>query len=81
MISLIQHGDLDGIEVQQTLAFEVFKASGRRHDDVNPVAKSLDLSVLGHTAKDGGHAEVHGVGQGRHHGGDLGSQLSRGSED
>ena len=80
MIGLIQHGDLDGIEVQQALTFEVFKASGRRHDDVNPVAKSLDLPVLRHTAKDRGHAEVHGVGQGRHHRGDLGSQLSRGSE-
>jgi hypothetical protein len=58
VISLIQHGDLDGIEVQQALTFEVFKAPWGRHDDVNPVAKSLDLSVLGHTAKDGGHAEV-----------------------
>ena len=60
MVSLIEHGDLDGVQVQQALAHQVLQAPRRCHDNLHAIPECLNLAGLGHPTKNGGDPEVHG---------------------
>jgi hypothetical protein len=52
VVGLIEDRDLDAIEVAVSLGDEILQAPGAGDDNIDAIAKGLDLWVLADTAKD-----------------------------
>jgi hypothetical protein len=76
VVRLVEHGDLDGVEVHDALLHEVVEASGAGHDDVDAVAERGLLRALRDAAEDGGHGEACGLGERLDDRCDLGCELA-----
>ena len=81
VVGLVEHGDLDGVEVDVALAHEVLETAGARHDDVDTPAQGGDLRVLAHPAEDGLAAQAERPGQRDERRLDLRGQLAGRRED
>ena len=81
MVGLVEHGDLDGVEVDEALLHQVFEAAGAGHDDVDAGLERGDLTALRDAAEDGGGVQAVGLGQRGERRGDLGGQLAGRGED
>ena len=46
MVGFIQHGDLNGVQVQQALVHQVLQAPWRCHDNLHAIAECLNLAGL-----------------------------------
>lgn len=78
MVGLVQHGDLDRVEVDVTLADEVLEPARAGDDDVDALGDGLDLGVLADAAEDRLGREPERLGQRGQRVVDLGGQ-ARGS--
>nr|RZI34941.1 hypothetical protein BJQ95_02686 [Cryobacterium sp. SO1] len=81
VVGLVEHGDLDGVEVHEALLHEVFETAGAGHDDVDAGLERGDLAVLRDAAEDGGGVQAVGLGKRGERCGDLGGQLAGRCED
>src|SRR6476661_10509632 len=79
-IGLVEHEQLDVVELDVATVDEVLEATGGRDDDVR-VLRALGLGVDAHAAVDGGDPERPGVGQREHLVDDLRGELARRGED
>ena len=80
MVGLVEHGDLDRVEVQVALLHEVFEAAGGGHDDVDAGAERGDLAGLVDAAEDRRDREVVGRRERLERLHDLRGELARRSE-
>ena len=80
VVGLIQHGDFDGVEGDETLLHEVFEATGAGDDNVDTSLERCDLALLGNATKDGGGVQAIRLSEGLQHVGDLGGELTGGRE-
>ena len=71
MVSLIQYGDLNCIQLQKALTHQVLQSARGRHDDIDTIPKSLNLPVLRYSTKNGGDPKVHSGSQWLERIGDL----------
>ena len=77
MVCLVEHGDLDVLEVGVALTDEVLEATGAGDEDVNTGLERAYLGVLGHPTEDRGGGETSGLGQRGDRLLHLGGQLAR----
>ena len=63
VVGLVEHGDLDRVEVSVALLHEVFEAAGAGHDDVDAAPERSDLGLLADAAEDRGDAQAIGLGE------------------
>jgi hypothetical protein len=81
LIRLIEHGDLDILQSQQSLPEQILKTSRACDDDIRTCTQGVDLPVLSHAAVDGGGAQSACGSQWFNDLIDLVRQLAGGSED
>ncbi len=75
VVGLVEHGDLDRVELRVTGLDVVLEPAGAGDDDVDAVAQAGDLRAVTDAAEDRHRAQVERVGQRRDRGLDLGGQL------
>ncbi len=63
VVGLVEHGDLDGVEVGVTAAEVVLEPAGAGDDDVDAVAQAADLRARADAAEDGERAQAERPGQ------------------
>ena len=81
VVGLVQDGDLDLVEADESLPHEIQEPAGTGDDDVDPRLEGLLLGFGGDPAEDGGHVHVDDAGQGLDDLGDLESELAGGGQD
>ncbi len=81
VVGLVEHGDLNRVEVHEALLHEVLEAAGARHDDVDAGLERLDLAALRDATEDGRRVEAVRLGERGERRGDLGGQLAGRGED
>ncbi len=81
MVGLVEHGDLDRVEVHVALADEVLEASRAGDDDVDATGDGLDLRVLADATEDGARGQSECLGERGEGLVDLGRELARRGED
>ena len=81
VVGLVEDGDLDAVQTDQTLAHEVFEAARAGHDDVHSGAQRGGLTTLRYATENGRHGESEGRGHRLHDSGDLGRQFAGGRQD
>ncbi len=63
VVGLVEHGDLDGVELAVALTDEVLEPAGAGDDDVGAAAQAQDLRVLADPAVDRERGEARGRGE------------------
>ena len=81
VVRLVQHADLHIAQVTVPLLDEVGQPPGTGHHDVHPVMQRRHLGILPGTAENGGHCQVHRLGQRHQHGLNLAGQFPGGHQD
>ena len=81
VVGLVQDGDLDLVEADESLPHEVQEPAGAGDDDVDPSLEGLLLGLGGDPAEDGGDVHVDDAGQGLDDLGDLEGELTGGGQD
>ncbi len=76
VVGLVEHGDLDGVEVHEALLHEVLEAAGAGNDDVDAGLEGRDLALLRDATEDRGDVQAVGGGERLHDRGDLGGELA-----
>ena len=81
VVGLVEHGHLDGAEVDVALLDQVLETTRAGDDDVDALADCLYLGVLAHAAEDGSGLEPVDGRERRQCGVDLGHELTGRGED
>ena len=81
VICLVEHRDLDPIELAVALVDEILEPPGTGDDDIDAVAQRVHLGRLADTTEDRGGAQADGLRQRGDGGIDLDRQLTGGGED
>ena len=80
MVGLVEHGDLDGVQVQVALSAQVFEAAGAGDEDLHTGIQGVHLATLADAAEDDGGAQTCSLGQRGQGGADLAGELAGGGE-
>ena len=75
VVGLVEHGDLDGIELAVSVADVLLEPAGTRHDDVEPALERRDLRLGTDAAEHGGGPHPECLGERDERGVDLARQL------
>ena len=81
VVSLVQHGDLDAVEVHHSLFHQVLEPARAGHHDVDTRAQRAHLTALRHAAEDRGDLHAVALRQWLQRSGDLGGELTSRRQD